>query len=194
MDVLKDRQVRRNRVERLEDAPVARALFGDVRWAWLWLILRVYLGWEWLSHRIDKLSNPAWIGPNAGAAVSGFVQGALAQSTGERPNVQDWYASFLENIVLPNAAVWSYLVTIGEILVGVALILGIFTGIAAFFWGVYECQLSSCRHSWRQPGFICDCPSACACLEDSRLVGAGQVGFACIRHALEPWLDLRAQR
>jgi thiosulfate dehydrogenase [quinone] large subunit len=36
-------------------------------------------------------------------------------------------------VVLPHAAFWSYLVTFGEVLVGVALILGIFTGIAAFF-------------------------------------------------------------
>jgi thiosulfate dehydrogenase [quinone] large subunit len=39
----------------------------------------------------------------------------------------------LENLVLPNAAFWSYLVAWGELLVGIALILGIFTGIAAFF-------------------------------------------------------------
>lgn len=133
MEALKDREARKNRVERLEDPPVARALFGEIRWAWLWLILRVILGWEWLTHGVDKLSNPAWIGPNAGAAVNGFIQGALAQTTGERPQVQGWYAWFLENIVQPNAALWSYLVVIGEILVGIALILGLFTGIAAFF-------------------------------------------------------------
>jgi len=60
-------------------------------------------------------------------------QGALAQTGGEHPNVQAWYAWFLQNLVLPYADVWGYVVTFGEILVGVALILGLFTGMAAFF-------------------------------------------------------------
>ena len=38
-------------------------------------------------------------------------------------------------MVVPNAAVFSYMVTSGEILVGLALILGVFTGVAAFFGG-----------------------------------------------------------
>jgi thiosulfate dehydrogenase [quinone] large subunit len=47
--------------------------------------------------------------------------------------VQGWYASFLQNLVLNHASFWSYLVSWGETLVGIALILGIFTGIASFF-------------------------------------------------------------
>jgi hypothetical protein len=41
----------------------------------------------------------------------------------------------LKNVVIPNAALFSYLVTFGEILVGLALILVLFAGIAAFFGG-----------------------------------------------------------
>lgn len=71
-----------------------------------------------------------------GAAITGFVQGALEQTGGAHPNVQSWYAWFLENVVLSNAAVWGYMVAWGELLVGIALILGLFTGIVAFF-GVF---------------------------------------------------------
>jgi len=39
-------------------------------------------------------------------------------------------------VVAPNAALFSYLVILGETLVGIALVLGAFTGIAAFF-GVF---------------------------------------------------------
>ncbi len=120
-------------IRRFDDPPVAKALFGDVRWAWVWLILRLYVGWEWLQAGLNKLGASAWTGENAGAAVTGFVNGALEKTGGAHPDVQSWYAAFLRNIVLPNAAVWSQLVTWGEILVGVALIVGIFTGIAAFF-------------------------------------------------------------
>ena len=34
-------------VTRLDDPPIAKSLFGDVRWAWIWLLLRVYIGWQW---------------------------------------------------------------------------------------------------------------------------------------------------
>jgi thiosulfate dehydrogenase (quinone) large subunit len=120
-------------VRRLEDPPIARSLFGDVRWAWLWLIVRLYVGLAWFQAGWNKLLRPAWIGENAGAAMTGFVRGALAGAGDELPDIQPWYAWFLENLVLPYPVLWSYLITFGEILVGLALILGIFTGIAALF-------------------------------------------------------------
>ena len=120
-------------VIRLEDPPIAQALFGEVRWAWLWLLLRLYLGWEWLSAGWGKLTSPAWTGSQAGTAITGFVKGALSKTGGDHPDVQPWYAWFLNHVVLPYPVFWSYLITAGEVLVGIALILGLFTGIAAFF-------------------------------------------------------------
>lgn len=133
METTRDRGFHREAVERMEDPPVAKALFGSVRWAWLWLFVRLYLGWSWLQPGLSKVGNPAWTGDNAGAALTGFVQGALARTAGEHPDVQMWYAAFLQNFVLPNARIFSYLVAYGELLVGIALIVGAFTGIAAFF-------------------------------------------------------------
>ena len=71
-----------------------------------------------------------------GAAITGFVKGALALTAGPHPAVQGWYASFLQSFVVPNAAAFSYMVTFGEVLVGLGLIFGVLTGIAAFF-GVF---------------------------------------------------------
>jgi thiosulfate dehydrogenase [quinone] large subunit len=122
-----------NSVKTIEDSPIARALFGDTRLAWIWLILRLYLGYEWLSAGWGKITSSAWMGSSAGTALSGFIKGALSKTTGAHPDVQGWYAWFLQNIVLAHAAIWSYIISLGEFLVGVALILGIFTGIAAFF-------------------------------------------------------------
>ena len=119
----------------IEDSPVARALFGDVRWAWLWLILRLYAGWQWLQAGWEKTHDPVWTGGKAGTAIAGFVTNALTKASGAHPDVQSWYAWFLQNVVLPNATVWSFAVSWGEFLVGVALILGIFTGVAAAFGG-----------------------------------------------------------
>jgi thiosulfate dehydrogenase (quinone) large subunit len=120
-------------VRRIEDPPFARSLFGDVRWAWLWLIIRLFVGWRWLQAGLGKIGSPAWTGDNAGAAISGFVGGALAQTGGENPNVQGWYAWFLQTFIQPYPAFWAFVVSWGELLVGIALLLGIFTWIAAFF-------------------------------------------------------------
>lgn len=124
---------RARHVETLEEPPIARALFANVRWAWIWLILRLYLGWQWLQSGWGKWQNPAWTGDNAGAAIGGFVSGALERAEGERPAVQGWYAWFLETAVQPYPVTWSYMIATGELLVGIALIIGLFTGIAAFF-------------------------------------------------------------
>lgn len=110
-------------------------LFSDTRSAWIWLIIRLYLGYVWLMAGWRKIFDEAWTGSKAGAAVSGFVQGALAKAE-EGGDVSGWYASFLENIVLPNAKLFSYLVAYGEVLVGLGLIVGLLTGIAAFFGGL----------------------------------------------------------
>jgi thiosulfate dehydrogenase (quinone) large subunit len=117
------------------DPPIAQFIFNDARMSWLWLVLRLYVGYEWLMAGWGKLNSPVWFGDKAGVALTGFLQGALAKMAGDHPDVQSWYGGFLQTMVLPNVALWSRFVVIGEILVGVALILGIFTGLAAFFGG-----------------------------------------------------------
>jgi thiosulfate dehydrogenase [quinone] large subunit len=121
----------------IPEPPIARFLFADTRLAPLWAIIRLYLGYEWFMAGWGKLTNPAgvWVGAKAGTAVAGFIQGALAKTSGDHPDVSGWYATFLQQVALPNAVLFSYLVTFGELLVGVALILGLLTGFAAFFGG-----------------------------------------------------------
>lgn len=119
----------------LRELRLAHFLFADPRASILWLVVRVWVGYQWLEAGIGKVTNPkgVWVGENAGAALGGFVKGALEKATGEHPAVQGWYADFLSNFVLPNAAPMSYVVAYGEVAVGLGLILGILTGIAAFF-------------------------------------------------------------
>ncbi len=100
----------------------------------LWLLLRLWLGYAWLKAGLPKVfgdKSEAWVGDKAGAAVSGFLKGALARAEGDSPQVQAWYADFVREIALPNAKLFSYLVAYGEVLVGVALILGLVTHFAA---------------------------------------------------------------
>ena len=124
-------------VLQIPEPNISRFLFADTRMAPVWTIVRLYVGYEWLIAGWGKLTNPSgvWVGAHAGAAITGFLGGALKKTGGEHPDVQGFYAWFLEHVAIPNAALFSYLVTFGEILVGIALIVGLFTGIAAFFGG-----------------------------------------------------------
>ena len=75
-----------------------------------WLIVRLYLGWQWLMAGYEKVISPAWFGSSAGAALNGFVQGALGKTSGVHPDVSLWYASFLQSAanvtVIADRAAW----------------------------------------------------------------------------------------
>lgn len=131
------------------EPPVARFLFADSRMAWLWLIVRFYVGYEWLVSGLGKMfgrtfeigasfgqtaQGGAWIfSGHDGVAMQSFAASALEKVGGAHPSVQGWYGWFLEHVVMPNATVFAYAITFGEILVGLGLIVGCLTGIAAFF-------------------------------------------------------------
>jgi thiosulfate dehydrogenase [quinone] large subunit len=120
----------------IADPPIAQFLFADTRLAWFWLIIRIYAGYEWVQAGLEKLGSPAWTGSQVGTAIAGFVAGALKKTSGDHADVAGWYAGFLQTFVLPNAAVWSWLIAMGELAVGLGLIFGILTGFAAFFGGM----------------------------------------------------------
>lgn len=118
------------------DPPFAQSLFNSPKWAWLWVIARIYVGYAWLTSGIGKLSNPAWT--QTGEALKGFWERAVAiPDAPARPLIAfDWYRGFLQSMIDAGAYTWfSKIIYIGEILIWVALILGLFTGIAAFFGG-----------------------------------------------------------
>ena len=119
----------------IETAKFFKNIFSSPRFAWLWLLVRVYVGYQWFSAGWEKLFNPIWVGEKAGVAVAGFLQGALNKTAGAHPDVSSWYGFFVQNVALPHAQFFSYIVTYGELLVGIALILGLFVGIAATFGG-----------------------------------------------------------
>lgn len=111
----------------------ARFIFGDTRMSWVWLVARLYVGYEWLMAGWEKVQSPAWVGAKAGAGVQGFLTGALGKASGAHPDVSAWYALFIRDFAAMHPVFISYLVAYGELAVGIALILGVLTGIAAFF-------------------------------------------------------------
>lgn len=109
------------------------SIFSNTKLGVLWLVVRLYLGYEWIIAGYEKVINPVWVGPKAGVAITGFVNGALGKTVGEHPDVSMWYAWFLKHAVLPHASYWSHAIAYGEVLVGAGLILGGLTFLAAFF-------------------------------------------------------------
>lgn len=112
---------------------LAHLFIASTNSAPLWFLIRIYLGYEWFTAGWEKVTNPAWFGSGAGATLHGFITGALGKTAGAHPDVQTWYASFLQSMVLPHVVAWSNVVTVGELAVGVGLIVGLLTGVAAFF-------------------------------------------------------------
>ncbi len=117
--------------ELIQDPPLVQKLLSDPRAGWIWLLPRLWLGYQWVEASAHKLTNPAWM--QTGEALKGFWVGALTAKT---PLAFDWYRAFLQGLVDAQAYTWfAKLVAIGELAVGIALIIGAFTGVAAFFGG-----------------------------------------------------------
>ncbi len=120
------------RVTVVQEPPFSRFLFNDIRTAPLWFLVRLYVGWSWLDAGLHKLQDPAWM--QTGTALKGFWTNVVKLPPDvARPAISyDWYRGFLQFLLDNNTYTWfAKLVAAGEFLVGVALILGIFTGFAA---------------------------------------------------------------
>ena len=58
----------------ISDPPIAHYLFSDTRFAIVWLVIRVLLGWQWVQAGLHKLGDPGWM--ETGAALKGFWSNA----------------------------------------------------------------------------------------------------------------------
>lgn len=121
--------------ESVQDPPFVQRLLNDPRAGWLWVLPRIWLGWQWSEAAQHKISDPKWV--QTGEALKGFWANAVKiPETGRPAIVFDWYRSFLQMMLDAQAYTWfAKVVAYGELLIGLALILGAFTGIAAFFGG-----------------------------------------------------------
>lgn len=130
-----------------EDPRPVKFLFGSPGIGFVWFFLRVYLGWQWLSaglHKVHGDSSIGWVrdGTNAqgkfvngGDSILGYWQRAVTvPEKGSPPITYDWFRDYLQFMIDHRWNGWmTYVIAYGETLVGLALILGAFTGIAAFF-------------------------------------------------------------
>jgi thiosulfate dehydrogenase [quinone] large subunit len=124
---------RKNEV--IQNFPVVNKLLNNPLMGLVFLPIRIWLGYEWITAALHKLESASWM--VTGTALKGFWTSAVAiPATGNPPINFAWYRAFLEFLLNTNSYVWfAKLIPVGELMVGLGLILGMFTGFAAFFGG-----------------------------------------------------------
>ena len=117
----------------IEGPAFARFLFNNSRAGLFWLPIRLFVGFAWLEAGWHKFTDPEWT--QGGAALRAYWERAAAiPEQGRPPITYEWYRDFINTLLAGNHEGWfAWVVTLGEIAIGVGLILGILTGVAAFF-------------------------------------------------------------
>jgi thiosulfate dehydrogenase [quinone] large subunit len=166
--------------EIVQNPPFFTKLFNSPIAALLWLPIRVWLGWQWIEASLHKLESPAWM--QTGEALKGFWAHAVAiPETGNPAIHYAWYRSFLQMMLDAQAYTWfAKLIAVGEFTIGLALILGLFTGLTAFLGGFMNWNFMMAGSASVNPMFF-----AISVL----LVAAWKVaGYFGVDYFLVPWV------
>lgn len=86
--------------------------------AWPVVIARVYLGWFFIQTGLNKVGK--------GQGGLGYQDTLVQFVTGNLGEAAGWYRPFLEHVVLDHAELFTLLVAWGELLMGMALVTGLF--------------------------------------------------------------------
>jgi hypothetical protein len=87
------------------------------------LLIQIFVGYEWFNSGLTKIVR------------GGFPSGLAADLHERVKDAPGWYRSFVDGSIIPNGVAFGYLIEIGELLVGTALIA------AAIVWLVRWRQL-----------------------------------------------------
>jgi thiosulfate dehydrogenase (quinone) large subunit len=115
------------------DPPLAQFFSSSPGSSTFWFTVRMYLGYTWLTAGIEKFMSPAW---RSGAALKGFWTAAVAPPADPaHPTVAfEWYRNLLSFMLNNGWYSWfNWVIMFGETLIGIGLLVGGLTGIAALF-------------------------------------------------------------
>jgi thiosulfate dehydrogenase [quinone] large subunit len=131
--LVEDRKNPESQEVEIEGPAFSRFLFNNSRAGLFWLPIRLFIGFAWLEAGLHKLTGTGWI--DGGSSLRGFWEAAVAvPEKGRVPITYEWYRDFINTLLAGHHETWfAWVITLGEIAIGVGLILGILTGVAAFF-------------------------------------------------------------
>ena len=117
----------------IEGPRFAQFLFSNSRAGLFWLPIRLFVGFAWLDAGWHKFTDPEWT--QGGAALRAYWERAAAiPEQGRPPITYEWYRDFINTLLAGGHEGWfAWVITFGELAIGIGLIFGILTGIAAFF-------------------------------------------------------------
>jgi thiosulfate dehydrogenase [quinone] large subunit len=118
----------------IEGPGFARFLFNNSAAGLFWLPIRVFVGVTFLEAGLHKLGDPGWTA--GGVSLLKYWQNAAAipEAPAHPAITYEWYRDFINLLINNHTESWfAWLILLGEVAIGVGLILGALTGIAAFF-------------------------------------------------------------
>ena len=143
---------------RIEDPPLARLLFSNTKMAWFWLVVRLYVGYAWLEAGLHKVDDPKWVGDGSACWATGPTRVTVPAAAGR---AADHLRLVPRLPAVPDRQRQPRLDgqadRLGELLIGVGLIVGAFVGVAAFFGALMNMNFmlagsaapTRCCSSWR---------------------------------------------
>jgi len=106
--------------------------FKGAKGSWIWVVIRLYLGYQWLHGGWGKLTG------DKAFSAEGFIKGGIAKILPPanapatfKPITASWWGNFLNDFAMPNIKLFNVMIPWGELLVGLALVLGFATLFAA---------------------------------------------------------------
>jgi thiosulfate dehydrogenase (quinone) large subunit len=119
----------------IEGPAFTRFLFSNSRAGLFWLPIRLFVGFAWVEAGYHKLTGGGWI--DGGSALAGYWTNAVKvpdPSAGRPPITYEWYRDFINFLLTGHHEAWfAWVITFGELAVGLGLLMGALTGLAAFF-------------------------------------------------------------
>src|SRR5512138_2848761 len=89
----------------LQAPSIIEMAFNDKRFSIIWLVIRLWLGWQWVEAGLHKVTSPAWM--QTGVALKGFWTAAVQIPAEGRPPIAfAWYREFLQYMLDTQAYTW----------------------------------------------------------------------------------------
>jgi len=157
--------------------------FKGAKGSWIWLVIRLYVGYQWLHGAWGKLTGAAPF------SAEGFIKGGIAKilppvdpaaAAKFKPITAQWWGNFLNDFALPNIKLFNVMVPLGELLVGLALVLGFATIFAA-------CMGALMNFAFLMSGSTSSNPYLFALAFILVAAGSAHAGYLGLDYWFRPW-------